>query len=158
MTRTGYDKLTAEYTTLLEEVRPKVVQGVADAAAEGDRSENAEYIYGKKRLREIDKKLRYLTGLMKDVEIIDPENIRSDRVEFGATVSLLVDDSEEKKWKIVGVGEADVNEGTISWHSPIAKAILGKKVGDFVVIHRPAGEVEVEVLAIEFKKQNPRET
>ena len=79
MTRTGYDRLTDEYTELLEEVRPKVVQGVADAAAEGDRSENAEYIYGKKRLREIDKKLRYLTGLMKDVEIIDPENIRSDR-------------------------------------------------------------------------------
>ena len=90
----GYKIIAEEHRQLLEEERPKVVDGVATAAAEGDRSENAEYIYGKKRLREIDKRLRYLTGLLKDVKITDPQYIKSDKVEFGATVRLLDEEGE----------------------------------------------------------------
>ena len=151
ITRQGYERLAEEHRQLLEEERPKVVDGVATAAAEGDRSENAEYIYGKKRLREIDKRLRYLTSLIKDAQIIDPENIRSDRIEFGATVSLEDEAGVVKHWTIVGVGEADAAHGTISYQSPLAKALWGKRRGDVIVFKRPAGEIDLEVLDIQFK-------
>lgn len=150
LTRRGYQRLAEEHRHLLEDVRPKVVEGVATAAAEGDRSENAEYIYGRKRMREIDKRLRYLTGLLKDVQIVDPENIRSDRVEFGASVTVVDEEGEEVTWTIVGMGEADVAERTISAASPLAKALLNKRVGDVVTFRRPKGEVELEITAIQF--------
>lgn len=152
LTRRGYDRLAEEHRQLLEEERPKVVDGVATAAAEGDRSENAEYIYGKKRLREIDKRLRYLTKLIDGAKIIDPENIRSDRIEFGATVTLEDEEGLEKTWTIVGIGEADANEGTISFRSPLALAIMNKKQGDVVTVKRPAGEIEVEIIDIKYSK------
>ncbi len=150
LTRRGYMRIAEEHRKLLEEERPKIVDGVATAAAEGDRSENAEYIYGRKRLREIDKRLRYLTGLLTDVQVIDPENIRSDRVDFGATVTVCDEEGEEKRWAIVGVGESDADDGTISWHSPLAKALMNKRVGDVVLFRRPKGEVELEILSIEY--------
>lgn len=151
MTRAGFARIAAEHEQLLEKERPKVVAGVATAAAEGDRSENAEYIYGKKRLREIDKRLRYLTELLRDVTLIDPENVRSDVVDFGCTVTIFESDLE-RTWTIVGVGEEDVSARRISWKSPLAQALWGKKVGAVFDFRRPAGEVEVEVLAIEYRK------
>lgn len=151
MTRRGYQRLAEEHRKILEEERPKIVQGVADAAAEGDRSENAEYIYGRKKLREIDKKLRYLTELIDGVNIIDPEFIRSERVEFGAKVTIQDDKGHRKSWTIVGVGEADVAEATISWQSPLARALFGKKAGDYVEIEKPSGAIDgYEILAVTY--------
>lgn len=154
LTPEGFKRIAAEHQHLLEVERPKIVDGVATAAAEGDRSENAEYIYGKKRLREIDKRLRYLSGLLKDAQIIDPRNIRSDRVEFGATVLLVDENQQEKSWTIVGYGESDASLGTISWKSPLAKALWHKKVGDVIYFERPAGEIEYEILAISYQKSS----
>lgn len=152
LTPDGYERIAAEHWQLLKVERPKVVDGVATAAAEGDRSENAEYIYGKKRLREIDKRLRYLTHLLKDAEIVDPRNLRSNVVEFGATVTLLDEHSKEKTWTIVGMGEADAENGTISWKSPLALALMGKKLGDVVLLERPAGEIEYEITRLAYGK------
>lgn len=152
LTRKGFYKIAEEHRHLLEEVRPGVVQGIATAAAEGDRSENAEYIYGKKRLREIDKRLRYLSSLLKDAEVVDPAFLRSDQVEFGAIVTLEGEDQCEKVWQIVGMGEADANEGSISWQSPLAKALLGKKVGDEVELRLPDREVFYVIKAIQFEQ------
>lgn len=150
MTRKGYVALADEFNQLRNIERPKVVQGVADAAAEGDRSENAEYIYGKKRLREIDKRLGYLTNLLKDVQVIDPENLNSDTIIFGATAIVHADTGEQKRFMLVGVGEADASQGRISWQSPVGKALMGKRVGDVFEVKTPKGLVEYEVVAIEF--------
>jgi transcription elongation factor GreB len=150
MTREGYNKIAEEHRQLLEEERPRIVQNMATAAAEGDRSENAEYIYSRKRMREIDKRLRYLTGLLKDVEIIDARNIRSDRVEFGATFVVEDDEGVQKEWTIVGVGESDVDAKTISWKSPLAMAVWNKKVGQVVTLQRPAGDVDIEIVDLHF--------
>jgi transcription elongation factor GreB len=150
LTTTGFYKLSGEYRQLWEVERPKVVQGVADAAAEGDRSENAEYIYGKKRLREIDKRLKYLTYLLKDVEIIDTSTLSSSTVIFGATVTIRDEQDRTRKYKIVGEGETEIEGGTISYISPIAAAIMGKKVGDVVEVELPGRETEIEIVRIEF--------
>lgn len=152
LTRQGYNRIAEEHRQLLEDVRPGVVEGIAVAAAEGDRSENAEYIYGKKRLREIDKKLRYLTGLLKDVEVVDIENIRSDRVCFGATIEIEDENQVRRTWTLVGEGEADADQGTISWKSPLARALLQRRPGDVVLVRRPGGEMEFELLSIRFQK------
>ncbi|MBC7530760.1 MAG: transcription elongation factor GreB [Oligoflexus sp.] len=150
MTRVGYNKIAEEHRQLIEEERPKMVDNMATAAAEGDRSENAEYIYSKKRIREIDKRLRYLTTLLQDVEIVNPQNIRSNRVEFGATVTVADDQGTEKTWTIIGVGEADVDEKTISWKSPLARAVWGKKVGDIVSVERPDGDMDYELIDLHY--------
>ena len=150
MTRAGYYRIAEEHRQLLEDVRPKVVEGITIAAAEGDRSENAEYIYGKKRLREIDKKLRQLTELIKDVDIVDPELIRSDRICFGATVGLNDENGKRQRWTIVGMGEADADQGTISYQSPLARALMRKRVGDFIILQRPSGEMEYEIVELSF--------
>lgn len=150
MTREGYRRIAEEHRQLLEEERPKIVQNMATAAAEGDRSENAEYIYSRKRMREIDKRLRYLTGLLKDVEIVDPMNIRSTRIEFGATFAVEDENGERKEWTIVGVGESDVDAKTISWKSPLARAVWNKRVGDVINFDRPAGQVELEIVDLHY--------
>jgi len=150
LTLSGYRALFAEHEQLAKVERPKVVTGVANAAAEGDRSENAEYIYGKKRLREIDKRLQYLASLLQDVEIVDPATLSGTRVCFGSTVVFEGDDGTTKKWQIVGEGESDTAKGTISWKSPMARALIGKQVGDVVVVERPAGELEVEITELWF--------
>jgi transcription elongation factor GreB len=150
LTRLGYDRLVAEHEQLSRVERPKVVKGVADAAAEGDRSENAEYIYGKKRLRELDKRLAYLAGLLKDVQVVDPSTLMGDTVVFGATVVIEDEDGKRKEWTIVGEGEADTRAGTISYLAPMARALLGKQVGDVVTVERPAGEIDVEVVGLKF--------
>jgi transcription elongation factor GreB len=153
LTLPGYRLLLAEHEQLSKVERPRVVIGVTNAAAEGDRSENAEYIYGKKRLREIDKRLQYLSSLLGDVEIVDPVTLTGDKVCFGATVVIVEDGGKQKKWQIVGEGESDTARGTISWKSPMARALLGKRVGDVVTVERPAGELDVEIVELWFADQ-----
>ncbi len=148
LTRKGFERLAAEHDELLLVERLKVVNAVQVAAAEGDRSENAEYIYGKKRLREIDKRLRYLGGLLKDIKLVDPEYLEGPKVCFGSTVTVTDENGLARTYTIVGEGEADGN--AISWLSPVAKALLGKKVGDVVLVRRPAGEIEFEVSDLHF--------
>ena len=150
MTRDGFRLLAKEHDDLLLVERPKVVLGVQTAAAEGDRSENAEYIYGKKRLREIDKRLRYLSGLLKDVKVVDPEKLSGDRVCFGSTVSVRDEHGKEMEYTIVGEGEADHRAHSISFKSPVALALMGKRVGDVLIARRPAGEIELEVIGLKF--------
>ena len=148
LTKAGHQRLVQEFEDLSKKERPKVVKGVADAAAEGDRSENAEYIYGKKKLREIDKRLSYLSGLLKDTTIIDPASLTGAAVQFGSTVLIEDEDGGQKTWTIVGEGEADVSAGTISYRAPVAKALLGKEPGDFVTVSRPAGDMEYEIVRV----------
>lgn len=151
LTLKGFTALTAEHDELSRVERPKVVKGVSDAAAEGDRSENAEYIYGKKRLREIDKRLAYLSSLLKDVEVVDPALLSGDTVQFGATVVIEEEESgATRRYTIVGEGEADLKDGTISASAPVARALLGRRRGDSVTIERPAGEIDVEIKDILF--------
>lgn len=154
MTRKGFERLAAEHDQLLLEERPKVVKGVQIAAAEGDRSENAEYIYGKKRLREIDKRLKYLGGILKDIKLVDPEYLEGDKVCFGSTVTITDEEGKERVYTIVGDGEADHSGKEISWLSPVAKALLGKRVGDVVLVRRPAGEMEFEITDLHFGTRN----
>lgn len=137
LTKRGYSRLRLEFDQLSSKERPKVVQGVATAAAEGDRSENAEYIYGKKRLREIDKRLQYLSRLLKNPTVVDRSMVDTNVVSFGSKVNVLDDEGREKSWTIVGEGEADFKERTISCEAPVARALLGRKAGDVV-------EVELE--------------
>lgn len=150
MTRNGFQKLAAEHDELLLVERPKILQGIQIAAAEGDRSENAEYIYGRKRLRELDKRLRYLGSLLKDVKLVDPEQLTGDRVCFGSTVKVLDEAGQTKTYTIVGEGEADYKAHSISHLSPVAKALHGKRVGDIVLVNTPAGEVELEIIGLYF--------
>jgi transcription elongation factor GreB len=144
----------ARYQTELEQLwrveRPKVVNEVADAAALGDRSENAEYIYGKKKLREIDRRIGYLNKLLQHVVVVDPRTVRATVVKFGATVTVVDEDGDERTYQIVGDDEVDAKVRRISLKSPLGKALAGKKVGDIAVVHRPAGELEVEITAIAY--------
>jgi transcription elongation factor GreB len=150
LTSEGYARLLAEHGELSRKERPRVVQGIADAAAEGDRSENAEYIYGKKRLRELDKRIAYLAKLLKQPLVIDRSTLRGDTVQFGATVTIEDEDGKVKEYTIVGEGESDMKTGRISDKAPVARGLLGKKVGDSVTIERPAGEMDVEIIGLKF--------
>ncbi len=154
MTAGGFKVLSGEYNELMNVERPRVVAGIATAAAEGDRSENAEYIYGKKRLRELDKRLQYLGSLLKDIDVVDPNALRGDKVQVGATVVIEDEDGARKEWTIVGEGEADTRNGTISCESPMARALLGKKVGAVVTVERPAGDLEVCVVGLKFGERS----
>ena len=151
ITPQGFDKLRNEYTTLLNSERPQVVATVAWAASNGDRSENADYIYGKRRLREIDKRLHFLQKKMESAEVIDPKTLKSERIIFGATVTLENEEGHKIIYQIVGSDEIDIKMGKISWNSPVAKALLGKKIDDEVIIKKPQGEETVTILSFEFK-------
>lgn len=151
ITPEGLQKLKAEYHELIHVERPKVVEVVAWAASNGDRSENADYQYGKKRLREIDKRAGFLMGRMEKAEVVDPKNIRSITVVFGATVTLIDEDEKEFIYQIVGEDEFDIKCGKISWKSPVAKALMGKKIGDEVLIQKPSGEEAIVIENIEYK-------
>jgi transcription elongation factor GreB len=152
MTRRGYDILRAELDELVKRERPKLVEVVAWAASNGDRSENGDYIYGKKRLREIDRRIRFLIKRIETAEVVDPAEQRGvEQVFFGATVSIAdVDGGDEQTWQIVGVDEADAAVGRISWISPLARALLKAREGDVVRFMSPAGLREVEVLEIRY--------
>ncbi len=149
ITAEGHKRLCEELDRLLSVERPKVVKGVADAAAEGDRSENAEYIYGKKKLREIDKRIEFLTkrlDLLTVVTDIPPEG--TTKVFFGAFVELEDDEGQRHRYRIVGADETSAERGFISIDSPVGRALLGKRVGDAVTVQRPKGEVTFEIASV----------
>ena len=150
ITPEGFEKLRVEYVTLLNGERPKVVVTVTWAASNGDRSENADYQYGKKRLREIDKRLYFLQKRMESAEVIDPKKLKSDKIIFGATVVIEDEDGNQKTYQIVGADEFDIPKNKISWKSPVAKALLGKKVDDEVKILKPSGDETVVIVEIQF--------
>ena len=150
ITPEGARRLSEELVRLRDVERRKTVQEVADAAAMGDRSENAEYIYGKKRLREIDRRLNFLAKRLDKAVVVDPKEQRGDKVFFGATVELEDEAGTRSVYVIVGEDEIDTAKGHISWRSPVGRALLGKRAGEVVVVRRPAGETELEVLAVRY--------
>jgi len=150
ITRDGYNKLKSEFDRLWKVERPRITTEVMWAAAQGDRSENAEYIYGKKRLREIDRRVRWLKKRLTSLQIVEPQKEQHGKVFFGAFVKVVDEDGKKSAYRIVGSDEIDLKQGWISIDSPLAKALLGKKVGDFGVVNRPKGEVEVEILEITY--------
>ncbi len=152
MTRRGYDALRQELDLLVRVERPKMVETVAWAAGNGDRSENGDYIYGKKRLREIDRRIRFLIKRIESAEVVDPERQQGmDQVFFGATVTLEdLEEGGEQTWQIVGVDEADASAGRISWISPLARALIKSREGDVVRFMSPAGPREIEVLTVRY--------
>jgi transcription elongation factor GreB len=151
VTPQGYARLRGELMTLLDDERPKVVEVVSWAAKNGDRSENGDYLYGKKRLREIDRRVRYLSKRLANAEVVDPaRRARTDQVFFGATVTCANARDEERTVKIVGVDEVDLAKGHVSWISPIAKALLRAEQGDVVKLRTPAGVEELEIVKVEY--------
>ena len=151
VTPAGYRRLTDELTFLHTKKRPEVVGALSDAAAEGDRSENAEYIYRKRQLRDIDRRMRFLSKRLDDVQIVNPrDQPRQDRIFFGATVTVEDDVGEKVTYRIVGVDETDGAAGEISWQSPVGRALLGKVVGDVVTVRWHAGLRELTVAGIVY--------
>ncbi|MBK7399632.1 MAG: transcription elongation factor GreB [Myxococcales bacterium] len=150
ITRAGYVALQRELEHLWRVERPRVTHEVAVAAAQGDRSENAEYIYGKKRLREIDRRVRFLSKRLDVLEIVEPTREQAGRVFFGARVTIEDEDGAERTYRIVGTDEPDSDKRWISVESPMARALLGKAIGDVATVLRPAGPTEVTVIAIEY--------
>ncbi|HEY0191016.1 MAG TPA: transcription elongation factor GreB [Kofleriaceae bacterium] len=150
ITPEGAKKLRAELDELWTRERPRVTQEVADAAAQGDRSENAEYIYGKRRLREIDRRVRFLSKRLDEVTVVTEPPTDPNKVFFGAWVTVEDDTGEEKVYRIVGGDESDVDKGWISIDSPVARACLGKRSDDTVVVRAPRGEVEYTIVAVRY--------
>jgi transcription elongation factor GreB len=148
LTPEAYARMRAELAKLLSEERPTIVRAVTEAAAMGDRSENAEYIYGKRRLREIDRRIRFLQKRLDNVEVIDPKLLSSGKVVFGLMVTVEAEDGGRQTYQIVGQDEIDPGRGRITFNSPVGKALLGKKVGDVVKIQRPKGDAELEIIEI----------
>lgn len=147
----GFKKLQDELEHLLRVERPEVTRLVQWAASNGDRSENADYLYGKRRLREIDRRVRFLSQRLEAAVVVDIRTIKSEKVQFGATVKIMDENGAEKCYTIVGVDEVDTAKGRISWQSPIGKSLLGKSQGDEVLIRVPAGELTYEVVAISYQ-------
>ena len=147
----GYERMRRELLWLDHEERPRVVAEVSYAASLGDRSENAEYIYGKKRLREIDRRRRYLVKRLEKARMVDPSTLSDEVVRFGATVVLEDENGEERTWRIYGEDEVDVHAGILSWRSPLARALMGKEAGDAARIHAPGGVREVEIVEVRYE-------
>lgn len=152
MTPAGAKRLQEELRELRYKIRPEVTQTVAWAAGNGDRSENGDYLYGKKRLREIDRRIRFLSKRLDAVEVVDPLKVRSDQVLFGATVTIRDEDDREKTYSIVGIDETDVTQGRISWISPLANALFKARVGDIVTFRSPKGPQEIEIIALDYRE------
>lgn len=151
ITPKGNQKLVDELEQLLRIERPEVTKLVQWAASNGDRSENADYLYGKRKLREIDRRVRFLSQRLDAAIIVDPTSIKSTKVQFGATLLVNDEDGNSKTYSIVGVDEVDTDKGRISWQSPIGKTLLGKEVGDEVLVKIPAGEVTLEIVKIIYQ-------
>jgi transcription elongation factor GreB len=151
ITPAGYARLRAELFTLIDDERPRIVEVVHWAASNGDRSENGDYIYGKKRLREIDRRIRFLTQRLEIAEVTDPSvHFGNDQVFFGATVSYIDDGGATGRVTILGIDEADTLKGEISWISPVARALLKSRVGDEVNLLTPHGMKVLEVLQVDY--------
>ncbi len=152
MTPAGYRKLKEEYMHLLDVERPSVVQTVSWAAGNGDRSENGDYIYGKRRLREIDRRLRFLAKRMENSEVVDPVQRQGcEQVFFGATVTVCHEDGTERSYSIVGIDEADAGKGLISWVSPLARTLLKARADDVVKLQLPGGAEELVVVEVSYR-------
>ena len=154
ITPEGAKRLQAELARFLTTDRAKVVQQVADAAAQGDRSENAEYKYGKLKLKEIDRRIHYLTKRLETATVVGPadrEGEANDRVFFGATVAIEDEDGKELTYQIVGADEIDLAKGRISYRCPLGRALLKRKVGETIVFAKPSGEAELTIVSIRYE-------
>ncbi|MCU0896769.1 MAG: transcription elongation factor GreB [Burkholderiales bacterium] len=147
----GYRRLRAEFSALWEVERPKLVETIAWAASNGDRSENGDYIYGKRRLREVDRRIRYLSKRIEIAEVVDNAAQGHDRVFFGATVTYQDSSGGARTVTVVGIDEAEPSRGRISWISPVAKALMKAREGDVVPVRTPAGIDEIEVIEIRYE-------
>jgi transcription elongation factor GreB len=150
ITPDGFKKLVEEYNLLAEE-RPKVVEEVSAAARQGDRSENAEYIYGKRRLRQIDSRMHFLSTRIDAARVINPKDQHGDKVMFGATVTIEDETGRQSSYQIVGIDESDVARGKISWKSPVGAALIQKGIGDFTEVETPKGIVVYKIVGFEFR-------
>lgn len=151
VTPAGFADLQNELRELLVNERPRIVETVRWAAGNGDRSENGDYIYGKRRLREIDRRVRYLTKRIENAEVVDPQRQQNlDKVFFGATVTYRQEDGAVKTVKIVGIDEADIAKDKVSWISPVAKALIKSAVGDEVTLRTPSGTETLEIIKIKY--------
>lgn len=151
ITPVGFKKLADELDHLVKTERPEVTRLVQWAASNGDRSENADYLYGKKRLREIDRRIRFLSQRLDAAVVVDPTHIKSSKVQFGATVKILDEEGKEREISIVGVDEVNTSRNHLSWQSPIGRSLIGKSEGDEVTIQVPAGETTVEIVSIKYQ-------
>lgn len=151
MTRDGHRRMREEFERLVKVERPELVKVVSWAAGNGDRSENGDYIYGKKKLREMDRRIRFLTKRLENAVVVDPaEQENLEQVFFGATVTLCDADGGEASYQIVGIDEADAACGRISWISPLARALMKAREGDLVRFQSPAGLREIEIVEIRY--------
>ena len=152
ITPQGAHRLKEELKKLLCTDRPELVRTVSWAASNGDRSENGDYIYGKRRLREIDRRIRFLSQRLDQAEVVDPLAQKGNRILFGATVKVADEAGAERVYRIVGIDETEVARGNVSWISPLAKALLGAKAGDTVVLKSPRGNDELEILEVRYEE------
>src|SRR6476620_3251739 len=151
ITPDGFARIRSEYEELFASERPKIVETIAWAAANGDRSENGDYIYGRKRLRELDRRLSHLARIMKAAKVVDPAGQSArDQVRFGATVELADEDDRRRLLMIVGDDETDAGAGRIGWSAPIARALVGARIGDERTVRLPSGEKSYEVVGITY--------
>ena len=153
ITTNGLELLRRELDYLQRVLRPQVAEEVRVAAAQGDRSENAEYLFGKRKLRDIDSRLRHLIGRLDNVVPVDPGGQTGDKVLFGATVVVEDEDGEERTWRIFGEDEVEVENGIISWKSPMARAMLGRCEGDDIVVNAPQGKREMVIVEVRYEPQ-----
>ncbi len=152
ITPAGFKRLKDEALHLLDKERPELVKVIHWAASNGDRSENADYIYGKRRLRQIDSRIRFLTKHLDNAVVVDPaQRETSDQIFFGATVTVCNTLGEEKTYSIVGIDETDLSRGRISWISPLAKALIKAREGDTVTVKTPGGDEKIDVIAVEYR-------
>jgi transcription elongation factor GreB len=155
ITPEGFARIRSEYEELFGIERPKLVETISWAAANGDRSENGDYIYGRKRLRELDRRLSHLSRIMRAAKVVDPATQPSrDQVRFGATIELADEDDNRRTLTIVGDDEADAGASKIGWSAPLTRALVGAKVGDERIVRLPAGEKSYEVIAISYPPAN----
>ncbi|MBI1282907.1 MAG: transcription elongation factor GreB [Thiobacillus sp.] len=151
MTPAGYARLDAEFNQLWRGERPKLVETISWAASNGDRSENGDYLYGKKRLREVDRRIRFLSKRLEHAEVVDPATREdTDQIFFGATVTVVDENGSESTYAIVGIDEADAGRGRIAWISPMARALLKAREGDTVSVQTPEGRREVDIVAVRY--------
>jgi transcription elongation factor GreB len=154
ITRVGHEKLVSELNELLKNERPEITKLIQWAASNGDRSENADYLYGKRRLREIDKRIRFLMQRLDLAIVVDPASApQKNIVQFGATVNVCDENGISKTWTIVGTDEVDTSKYCISWKSPMGQALLGKGIGDEILVKAPSGELIYEIVSIQYPKQ-----
>lgn len=148
----GHRKIVDEYNWLMKTERPRITAEVAYAASLGDRSENSEYLYGKKRLREIDGRLRFLGKRLEVLQVVDPTELSGDIVRFGATVDIEDEDGETQTWTILGEDEVDTEKHVLSYMAPLGRALMGKREGDDVTFESPRGTRQISIVSVRFPK------